>query len=76
MVTMREVSQYDLLLFCWKGMIMYEYSKEKIVQEKPYRQMQFKYDLLYIKLVRADENNRFWDKYCRLNEQLKAEEQY
>ena len=55
---------------------MNDYSKKKIEYEKPYRQMQFKYDLLYRKLVSREENNNFWNKYCRLNEQLKAEEQY
>lgn len=55
---------------------MYDYSKNKIINEKPYRQMQFKYDLLYQRLISREENERFWTKYCRLNEQLKAEEQY
>lgn len=49
---------------------------KKIVFEKPYRQMQFKYDLLYKKLIRLEENEKFWSKYSRLNEQLKIEEQY
>lgn len=55
---------------------MYDYSKEKIVKEKPYRQMQFKYDLVYKRLINSEDNNRFWEKYYRLNEKLKAEEQY
>ena len=62
--------------FYWKGMIMYDYSKKKIIKERPYRQMQFKYDLIYKKLINSEDNYRFWEKYCKLNEQLKTEEQY
>lgn len=54
---------------------MNDYSK-KIVYEKPYRQMQFEYDSSYKKLIRFEENERFWAKYRKLNEQLKREEQY
>ena len=55
---------------------MYDYCKKKIIKERPYRQMQFKYDLMYKRLINSEENNRFWEKYCLLSEQLKAEEQY
>lgn len=56
-------------------MIMNDYSK-KIVYVPPYRQMQFIYDLSYIELTRLEENQKFLSKYCKLNEQLKREEQY
>ncbi len=44
--------------------------------EIPYRQSQKKYDLFYEKLSKVEENRNFIAKYCRLNEQLKDEEQY
>lgn len=56
-------------------MIMNDYSK-KIVYVPPYRQMQFKYDLSYKKLVHFEETERLLAKYWKLNEQLKREEQY
>lgn len=55
---------------------MNDYKSKKIEFEKPYRQMQFHYDQIYKRLIRQEENEQFWSKYCRLNEQLKAEEQY
>ncbi len=55
---------------------MNEHKKEIFIKEIPYRQLQKKYDLYYEKLYRLEENRNFIAKYCRLNEQLKTEEQY
>lgn len=55
---------------------MYDYTSKKVINEIPYRQMQFKYDQFYKKIKKKEENNKFLEKYCRLNEQIKCEEQY
>lgn len=55
---------------------MFEYYKRKIVYRKGYKRFPCNTDLLYEKLNKIEENNIFLNKYCRLNERLKAEEQY
>lgn len=50
--------------------------KQKEIYVKPYRQMQKMEDLFFSRLIKTEEDKKFIAKYCRLNEKLKAEEQY
>ena len=51
-------------------------NKKKKIYEKPYRQERYKYDLLYDRLSKKEDDDKFWSKYYELNKKLKEEDQY
>ena len=55
---------------------MEDYSSKKRQKEKIHRRMQNKQNLVYGELIRKEENNKFLEKYWKLNEKLKDEDQY
>ena len=55
---------------------MNEYRKKKVINKRIHKEKENKGNMLYGKLLRTEEDIKFLEKYWKLNEKLKDEDQY